>query len=77
MQVLALQSYHLRISIKDCKLCQWTADVVLLAVRRLQDLEFDNKQFLTALTQIPLPLKDAAVLLKAMHYGPEPVAVLT
>jgi hypothetical protein len=77
MQVLALQSYHLRNGIKDCNLCVCTPDVVFLAVRRLQDLKFDNKQFLTALTQIPLPLKDAAVLLKAMHYGPEAVAVIT
>ena len=77
MQVLALQTFHLRIGIQDCKLCEWTDDVVFLALRRLKDLNFVDEQLLTALTQIPWPLKDAAVLLKAMQYGPVVVALLT
>ena len=77
MQVLALQTFHLRIGIQDCKLCECTDDVVFLALRRLKDLNFVDEQLLTALTKNPLPLKDAAVLHKAMQYGPVVVALLT
>jgi hypothetical protein len=77
MQVLALESYHLRVGISRCQLCGPTGDVVFLAARRLEDLKFDDEQLLTAMTKIPLPLKDAAVLFKAKQYGPDAVAILT
>jgi hypothetical protein len=77
MQVLALESYHLRVSISSCQLCGPTGDVVFLAARRLEDLSFNYEQLFIALTRIPLPLKDAAVLFKANQYGPDAVAILT
>ena len=76
MQVLALESYHLRIGIKQCKLCAATGDVAFLAARRVQDLKLDNDELLIAMTVIPLLLKDAAVIFKAKHYGPDAIAFI-
>ena len=77
MQVLALERFHVLIGISQCQLCGPTGDVVFLAGRRLEDLKFDDEQLLIAMTKIPLPLKDAAVLFKAKQYGPDAVAILT
>jgi hypothetical protein len=69
MQVLALERYHLRVGISECRLCAPTADVVYLASRRLRDLNFTDEQLLIAMVKVPLPLKDSAVLFKAEQYG--------
>ena len=77
-KVLALEQHHLNVSPSECTLCEIPEDVIEQARAELTSLNMTSQQLLDAVAQIPLPLRDAAVLLRAIDKdcGYEAAAVL-
>ena len=69
MRVYALQAYHSQIQATGWSLCPLPCDVLDDAINKLSDLHLSTANLWKCLTQVPLPLKDAATLLKACDYG--------
>ena len=69
MRVLALQPHHARLQANALSLCEIPAEILEQARYKLKSLQLSNEDMWTCLTKIPLPLKDGAILMKAMNYG--------
>ena len=77
-RVCALEPYHQHISASELSMCPLPPPVVFAAKQQHSDLAFSDDDLWTALTKLPLALKDAAILLRAQRYevGYEAAALL-
>ena len=78
VRVCALEPYHQRIAVSELSMCPLPPPVVFAARQHLVDLAFLDDDLWTALTKLPLPLKEAAILLRAqrLDVGYEAAALL-
>ena len=77
-RVLALEPYHEKILAKSLSLCDIPSEVIETARQELTLLAFSPEDLWKALTKIALPLKESAILLRAVGYkcGFEAAAIL-
>ena len=68
-KVIVMEDHHLKLQASECTLCPIGDDTIALARAQVAALGLPSLKILEALSQISLPLRDSAVLLRAMEYG--------
>ena len=69
MRILALKNYHACLEVEKLTLCPVPPEVIHEAQNKLDVLQLTEWDLWSCLIYIPLPFKDAAVLIKACRYG--------
>jgi len=66
--VVALENFHLKIQAGKLSMCPISEDRSDAARQRINALPLSEDQLWKAVTELPFPLRDAAVFFKSMHY---------